>query len=83
MLTEIVRSVWDQGKGSHQQSLQLLRLGAGDPRAEELGEVVGIAQRQVEEGDGQETRRAEVDGHNLVVVVFNEVVTVHVRQAEA
>lgn len=42
-----------------------------------------IAQRQVEEGDGQETSLAEADGHIRAVAIFHEVAADQVRQAEA
>jgi hypothetical protein len=82
MLTDIVRSVRDQGLGCRQQRVQLRRLPSDQP-AEALGERVGIVKREVEEGDGQERGRTEVEGHDPVVAVLHEIAAVHVRLTEA
>jgi len=68
------------------QRIRLRRPGvvderAVDERADALGEGVGMVQRHLEERDGQEARRSEVDRDDFLVSISHEVGAVGVREA--
>lgn len=64
------------------QRIRLRRRGAVDEGADALGEVVGMAQRHLEERDGQEARRSEINRDDLLgFSISHEVEAVGVREA--
>ena len=78
MLTDLVRTVRDQGVGGCQHRIKLRRRGMLEPPDDELGEVVALAQREGEERGRQETALAEVESHDPAPGVPHEIGAVHV-----
>ena len=61
VLTDLVRTVRDQGVGGRKHRIKLRRRGMLEPPGDELGEVVALAQCEGEERERQETAVAEVE----------------------
>ena len=83
MFTNLVRTVRDHGVGGRQHRIEVRRRRILEPPGDAPGEVVALVQREVEEGDRQETALAEVKGYDPAPGVPHEIGAVRVTGAEA